>query len=114
MRGASSSRFGKVLLCAGAILFLHSVYSAVHYKGLDVTAAANTSDDWIPFDIKAELFIAFFVTLIGALASAGAMLEVKSSTHLATQTWDEFLDDPVFRLYNHRAGQMRRVAAQRK
>ena len=114
-----AGQLGKGLLALGIFLFLHAIYSSVHYKSIlsdsDIAQASSSNAfgvvEWVPFDVRVEVFAALLFTLVGTLSSAGTMKEIQSSTHLASQSWDEFLDDPNFRTYNHRGVHLRRVAA---
>ena len=93
-----AGQLGKGLLALGIFLFLHAIYSSVHYKSIlsdsDIAQASSSNAfgvvEWVPFDVRVEVFAALLFTLVGTL-SAGNDEGNQSSTHLASQSWDNFL-----------------------
>lgn len=97
---------GQVLLLLGALALVFSGLAS-YQDSRDVSGARHSG---MSLTVLATAVVGFVSCLAGSLEAIPELRSTSGLKHLNSITRDEFLDRPNFRLYNHRAAWLQRVA----
>eukprot|EP00505_MAST-04D_sp_SCG-Rhode-Island_P005511 Stramenopile-MAST_4_protein_5511 len=94
------------LVCARGVLYLDKSVM----KKLGNFKMATT----MPLDVKVEIFVAFFLSLFGAVGWAGTLRPAKVTDIVSDKSFDVLDNREEFMTFNHRGKALRRRAAGKK